>query len=202
MTTATQSNKPFRLALTGGIGSGKSTALTMFGVHGAAVLDSDQVVHRLLQRCDVRERVAAGLGIETVAAGEAGRRRLADVVFSDPAQLDRLQQVIFPLVRAELEAWLATPGTQGAPLAVVELPMLFEAQLTDLFDQVVLITAAAAIREARHAVRVTRADFERRSARQLPEAEKRVLADIVFDNDGSPEELDLFVAGLVQRLTA
>lgn len=202
MTTEAQPHRPVRLALTGGIGSGKSTALTVFSVRGAAVLDSDQVVHQLLQRREVRERVAAALGIETIVAGEEGRRRLADIVFSDPAQLDRLQRVIFPLVRAELESWLASPGTQGAPLAVVELPMLFEAQLTDLFDHVVLITAVAATREARHAVRVTRADFERRSARQLPEAQKRDRADIVFDNDGSPEALDLFVADLVARLTA
>ncbi|MHB0866551.1 MAG: dephospho-CoA kinase [Thermoleophilia bacterium] len=202
MTTEAQSHKPVRLALTGGIGSGKSTALTMFSVRGAAVLDSDRVVHQLLDRREVRERVAAALGVETIAAGEEGRRRLADIVFSDPAQLDRLQRVIFPLVRAELESWLASPGTQGASLAVVELPMLFEAQLTGLFDHVVLITAVAATREARHAVRVTRADFERRTARQLPEAQKRDRADVVFDNDGSPEELDLFVAGLVARLTA
>lgn len=202
MTADKHPHKPVRLALTGGIGSGKSTALTMFTVHGAAVLDSDHVAHQLLQRRDVRDRVAASLGIGPVTAGEEGRRRLADIVFADAAQLDRLQQVIFPLVRAELESWLASAGVRRAPLAVVELPMLFEAQLTDLFDHVVLITAAAPTREARHAVRITRADFERRSARQLPESEKRARADVIFDNDGSPEELDVFVADLVTRLTA
>jgi len=192
---------PPRIALTGGIGSGKSTALTLFAVRKAAVLNSDHIVHRLLQRRDVRERVAEKLGLEHVASGEAGRQHLADVVFADEELLDRLQDFIFPLVRAETEEWFNTEEVRNAPLAVVELPMLFEAEMEKMFDYVILITAPVDLRRTRHAGHVSKADFERRAAHQLPEEEKRSRADFVYENTGSPEELDDFVAQTIDRVT-
>lgn len=189
-----------RLALTGGIGSGKSTALTMFAARKAAVLNSDHVVHKLLQRRDVRDSISGRLGIGRISAGEEGRQMLAEIVFADEKKLDQLEEVIFPLVREVIKSWMATDMVRTAPLVVVELPMLFEAEMTDLFDYVVLITAPAEIRQVRHAGKIPRADFERRAARQLPEEEKRARADFVYDNSGSPEELDEFVAATVEAV--
>lgn len=200
MTTTTSKRRPVRIALTGGIGSGKSTALTMFSARGAAVLNSDHVVHKLLQRRDVRDLISGRLGIGQISAGEEGRRMLAEIVFTDEAKLDRLQEIIFPLVREVTESWMNTDMVRTAPLAVVELPMLFEAEMTDIFDYVVLITAPAEIRRARHAGKIAGADFERRVARQLPEGEKRARSDFVFENLGSPEQLDEFVAATVNEV--
>lgn len=196
-----QKNLPIRVALTGGIGSGKTTALAMFCARGAAVLNSDQIVHRLLQRRDIREQIAAHLNIPMFAAGEEGRRQLADVVFSDNAKLDNLQQIMFPLVKREVEAWFESQEAKDAQLAVVELPMLFEARMESLFDQVALVTAPASERRARQSGRVAQGEFRRRSAQQIPEEEKRARADIVYENTGSPEELDEFVAATVTALT-
>jgi len=202
MHTETNKHIPIRIALTGGIGSGKSTALLMFAARGAAVLDSDRVVHDLLDRSEVRARVEAGLGIGPLPFGDEGRRRLAEIVFAEDEQLKRLEEIIFPLVAEEIDHWLATSEeVASAPLAVVELPMLFEAHMETGFDRVVLVTAPEEIRQSRHAGRVGLADFERRASRQLPEAEKRARSNFVFDNTGSPEELDEFIATTVAAIT-
>lgn len=184
---------PVRVALTGGIGSGKSTALTMFTARGAAVIDTDKVVHDLLERDDLRHRVAHELCIDDLPPGEESRGRLAEIVFRDDERLEKLEQILFPLVREEIEAWMKRGAAARAALAVVEVPMLFEAGMEDMFDYVVLVTAPDEVRRLRHEGRVGRADFERRASRQLPEAEKRKRSDFVFDNTGPPDALDDFV---------
>lgn len=200
MTDEFKKNRQILIALTGGIGSGKSTALLMFAARGAAVLDSDKVVHRLIDRADVRERIGENLGIGTLPPGEEGRQRIAQVVFADDSQLRRLEEIIFPLVTSEIEKWLVTDEVAAAPLAVIELPMLFEADMAERFDKLVLVTAPAELRKKRHEGRVSLADFERRAARQLPEEKKHARSDYVFENTGSPEELDVFIADVISRI--
>ena len=201
-TTDTSRKGPIRLALTGGIGSGKSTALIMFHARGAAVLSSDAVVHGLLDDPRVREQVAGSLGIAPFPSGEEGRRVLAEIVFNDQTMLDRLEAVIFPLVAEAVRTWMVAPETATAALAVVELPMLFEAGMESDFDKVALITAPEDIRKQRHEGRVGLSDFEQRSSRQLAEEQKRERSDFVYDNVASPEELDEFVAATVAALTS
>lgn len=198
---ASQQHAPIRVALTGGIGSGKTTALAMFAARGAAVLNSDHIVHRLLQRRDIREQIASRLHIPLFPAGHEGRGQLADVVFTDSNQLENLQQIMFPLVKKEVEAWFATPEVQAAPLCVVELPMLFEAGMESMFDRIILITAPASERRHRQSGRVGQGEFRRRSAQQMPEEEKRERSHLVYENTGSPVELDEFVAATVMELT-
>lgn len=193
-------SRPVRVALTGGIGSGKSTALLMFAARGAAVRDSDEIVHGLIDRDDVRARIGDSLGIDQLPPGEEGRSRIAQAVFADDAELVRLEEIIFPLVAREIDSWLANEEVSAVPMAVIELPMLFEAGMAELFDQVVLVTAPAELRKSRHEGRVGLADFERRAARQLPEDEKRARSDYVYENTGSPEELDEFIAGVIEKI--
>lgn len=188
------------VAVTGGIGAGKSAALATFGELGAAILDCDQVVHRLLQRDDVREAVAAALGLEPIPAGDDGRRRLADLVFKDESRLERLEVILHPLVRREIEDWRRLDTTTGAPLAVVEIQLLFEAGMEDMFDAVVLVTAPVDVRRARVESRNSAADFERRSARQMPDRKKGSRCQYSFENDGDPEELVNFVHGVYNEL--
>lgn len=200
MSTDSHTSKPVRVALTGGIGSGKSTALLMFAARGAAVLNSDRVVHDLLERPEVRARVAQGLGMDAIPPGAEGRRLIGEVVFARDEQLKRLEQILFPLVREAIDSWLATDEVRSAPMAVVELPMLFEAGMGADFDRIVLVTAPEEVRMTRHEGRVGLADFERRASRQLPESWKRSRSDYVYDNIRSPEELDEFVAATVAAI--
>lgn len=189
-----------RVALTGGIGSGKSTALLMFGARGAAVLSSDKVVHTLLQREDVRQRISESLNLGRVDSGETGRLALADVVFADEEKLHKLEAILFPLVRGEISNWMESSYVASMPLAVVEIPMVFEAAMEDLFDKIVLVTAPSEVRGARHAGLVGKADFERRASQQLSEEEKEMRSDFVYQNTGSPDELDEFVERTVASL--
>ena len=188
---------PVRIAVTGGIGSGKSTALRMFATRGAAVLDADEVVHELLRQPALREEIASALGIPPFEAGEAGRSRLAEVVFTGGPHLERLQDIIFPLVRKYVADWFSGEQVRTAGLAVVEVPMLHEAGMEGLFDRIVLITAPREIRKTRQAGKISGHEFERRSARQLSEEDKRGRSHLVYENTGSEQQLDDFVASVI-----
>lgn len=202
MTGQDTKTKTILVALTGGIGSGKTTALHMFAARGAAVLDADKVVHEILGRPEVGREVAACLGIEDLKPGYEGRQQIANVVFADQEKLFGLEETIFPLVRREIERWKSSDEARGHPLAIVEAPMVFEAAMEDLFDAIVLVTAPEEVRGDRHARIVGQADFERRSRRQLPEEEKEKRSDFVYSNTGSPDELDEFVCETIAALLA
>ena len=190
-----------KVALTGSISSGKSTAMSMFAVRGAAVLGTDVVVHELLEDEEVRLRVTTELGLEKIASGEAGRRELAAVVFSDETKLQRLQQLLFPLVQQKVDAWFRLQAQENTKLAVVEVPMLLEAGMEPMFDHVILITAPEAVRRDRRGRRLDTEDFERRDARQTPDAEKKRFCHLVYENTGSLKDLEAFVDGAIELVS-
>lgn len=180
--------RPLAVAITGGIAAGKSETLAAFARHGAATLSTDDVVHDLLAHDeDVRAEVRARWG--EAAAGD--RARIGEIVFRDPAELGWLEQLLHPRVRSAVEAWLASVD---APLAAVEIPLLYETGGEERFDAVVVVTAPAAVRAAR------RGDVTAREARLLPDEEKARRADFAFVNDGSLEDLDAFVRSVVEAL--
>lgn len=182
--------RPLAVAITGGIAAGKSEALAAFARHGAATLSADAVVHELLARDeDVRERIRGRWGDDAVD----DRARIGEIVFRDPVQLEWLEGLLHPKTRAVSDAWLATVDE---PLAVIEVPLLYETGSESRFDAVVAITAPPEVRSER------RADFADREARLIPDEEKLRRADFAFVNDGSLEELDDFVAGVVEALSS
>jgi dephospho-CoA kinase len=183
------------LGLTGGIAAGKSTALGAFARAGCPVLSSDAVVHELYRRPAIRDAVVERFGREVLDAdGEVDRAALGAVAFGDPGLLAFLERLLHPLVALESERFRQQAEEAGARVAVQEIPLLFERGGADRYDRTVLITAPDEVRRARDPRAVTR------QAHQLPEDEKRALADEVFVNDGSLEELDAWVADLVRRL--
>jgi len=182
--------RPVTVALTGGIAAGKSEALAAFARHGAATASSDEFVHTLLVQDDgVRDAIGERWGESAVG----DRKRIGEIVFNDPAELDWLEQLLHPRTRALGDAWLATVDR---PLAVVEIPLLFETGGEARFDKVVVITAPRELREQR------RGAFADREARLIPEEEKLQRADFSYVNDGSLAELDAFVAGVVESLSS
>jgi dephospho-CoA kinase len=180
--------RPKRVAITGGIGAGKSEALRAFARHGAAVVSSDEIVHDLYEDDDeVRAELTAHFGTTDRAA-------IGRIVFADRAELDWLERLLHPRVRERSEQWFAE---QDAPLAVAEIPLLYETGGEVRFEAVVVITAPRDLRESRALVAVAA-----RSDRLIPEDEKVRRADYVYVNDGSLEELDAWVARVVAELTA
>jgi dephospho-CoA kinase len=190
---------PLAVAITGGIGAGKSEALTAFARHGAATVSSDEIVHHLLRTPEVREAVVGQVGIGVIAPdGEIDRGALASVVFNDPESLRWLEELLHPLVAAEYLQWREDLGRLPNPpqVAVTEVPLLFEAGGESRFDKVVVITAPKKLRQARSTVAT-----DERESRLMPDVDKVLRADYSYRNLGSLEELDAFVASVMSDLT-
>ena len=191
------------IGLTGGIGSGKSEALAACRRAGAAVLSSDQVVHDLLQTDEVKEILSARWGQAVLADGDIDRAAVAQIVFNEPDELQWLERNLFPLVGAEMAAWRAELEATKAPpsVAVVEVPLLFEAGAEKAFDTTIAVVTDEQLRAQRAAARDHQA-IDERVARQLSQEEKARRADHVIRNDGSLEDLEREVRRLLDRLVA
>jgi dephospho-CoA kinase len=189
------------VAVTGGIGAGKSEALRAFARHGAAVISSDEIVHDLLRsdkdvRAAVRERFGKGV---FGPQGHVDRGRIAEIVFADPEQLDWLERLLHPRVVAAYLRWRDDLASRPDPPAVcvTEVPLLYEVGGDTRFDAVVVISAAPEVRVSRQ-VR----PMQDRERRLIPDEEKLARADFAYVNDGTLEELDRFVSGVVEKLSA
>jgi dephospho-CoA kinase len=193
--------RPLAVAITGGIGAGKSEALASFGRQGAATVSSDEIVHRLLRDDEgVRKALLDRFGERILdGAGGLDRAAIAEIVFPDPEALQWLEQLLHPLVTREYLDWREQLGRLEHPPAVcvTEVPLLYEVGSQDRFDAVVLITAPAEVRAARSQV-----PAELREPRLLPDEEKAKRADYVYVNDGSLDELDAFVASIMDDLAS
>lgn len=193
-------SRPIAVAITGGIGAGKSTALAAFRRHGAATVSSDEIVHHLLAHDpEVKRALVERLGEEVLGPdGVPDRERIALRVFKDPEALDFLEKLLHPLVSREYLAWREQLAALPNPprVCVTEVPLLYEVGADARFDKVVVVTAPAKLREARMGGRK-----DDREARLLPDREKAKRADFVYVNTGTPEQLDAWVAGVMAELT-
>ena len=202
--TAPRTSIPL-LGLTGGIGSGKSTALAYLHELGAAVISSDDVVHGLYSIAEVVDRIRAHFGAEVVdGAGGVSRPALAGIVFADEAELRWLEGFLHPYVRRSVDDWIiAQHKVRPRPaLLVVEVPLLFETGFADRFDLIMLITAPDEVRRQRLTAKLTETEFSRRLAQQMPEDEKIARSHFVFANTGTRKELRDFLGQAVASILA
>jgi len=191
---------PIAVDITGGIGAGKSEALAAFARRGAATVSSDEIVHELLRREEVRQAVVERLGNGVVGPdGHLDRGAVATVVFNDDDALGWLEALLHPLVSAEYLVWRDQLAALPDPprVCVTEVPLLYEAGSQSYFDRVVVVTAPEQLRGAR-----TDAAGEGRERRLLPDEEKVGRADYAYTNSGSLAELESFVASVLDDLTA
>jgi dephospho-CoA kinase len=192
--------RPLAVAVTGGIGAGKSTALESFRRHGAATVSSDEIVHHLLATdSDVRAALVERLGEEILGEdGVPDRERIAFRVFKDREALDFLEKLLHPLVSREYMAWREQLAKLPNPpqVCVTEVPLLYEVGAETRFDKVVVITAPTKLREARRG-----GWADDREARLVPDGEKAKRADFTYVNTGTPDELDAWVAEVMATLT-
>ncbi|MBC7164178.1 MAG: dephospho-CoA kinase [Roseovarius sp.] len=172
----------FRLGLTGSIGMGKSTTAQLFVEEGCALWDADAAVHRLYSRGGAAVAPMARAFPAAVEAGEVSRARLKEIIARDPSALNRIEQIVHPLVAQDRAEFLAS---QTADVTVLDIPLLFESGDTAGFDAVAVASAPAEVQRARVLARgtMTEAEFENILARQIPDAEKRARADYVIETD-------------------
>ena len=192
------SRRPVAVAITGGIGAGKSEALAAFRRHGAATVSSDEIVHELLRRDDVKQVIVERLGLGVVRPdGELDRSAIGSVVFDDPEALAWLEALLHPLVSAEYLRWREQLAELPNPprVSVTEVPLLYETGSQSNFDKVVVVTAPRQLRGARSRVAV-----DEREQRLFPDSDKVARADYVYRNVGTIEELDEFVSSVMQDL--
>jgi dephospho-CoA kinase len=187
------------IGLTGGIGAGKSEALAALGRLGAETLSTDRVAHELLDDAGVRDTLIARWGDDVAPDGVVDRARVASIVFERPTELAWLESELHPRVGEKVAEWRASLDP-SAGVAVVEVPLLFEAGMEGVFDAVVCVVADDAVREKRLTER-GQPGLEGRSERQLDQDEKAARADQVVVNDGSLEDLERELAAVLERLT-
>ncbi|PBC22037.1 MULTISPECIES: dephospho-CoA kinase [unclassified Mesorhizobium] len=189
------------LGLTGSIGMGKSTTAKMFAEAGVPVHDSDEAVHRLYSGAAAPLIEAAFPG--TVVDGVVDRVKLGARVLGDAAALKRLESIIHPLVRADADAFLATHRNAGESIAVLDIPLLFETGGRGRVDKVVVVTAPAEVQRQRVLARpgMTEEKLAAILAKQVPDEEKRRLADFVIDTGQGLDAARAAVAGIIAELS-
>src|ERR1700753_2575046 len=169
------------LGLTGSIGMGKSTTAKLFTEAGVPVYDADATVH-LLYEGEAAPAIEAAFPGTTVD-GKVDRTRLSPLVVHDAAAMKRLEQIVHPMLRAYHQKFLDDAEQSGAPVAVVDVPLLFETGGEKRVDAVVVVSTSPAAQRERILARdnMTAEKLDAILARQLPDAEKRKRADFIVD---------------------
>jgi dephospho-CoA kinase len=191
---------PFRLGLTGSIGMGKSTTAGLFRELGVPVHDADAAVHEIYGAEGVAPVEAAFPGV--TVDGRIDRARLGARVLDDEPAMKRLEAIVHPLVRAREAAFLERARREGARIAVLDIPLLYETGAEGRVDAVVVVSAPESVQRERVLARpgMTEAKFAAILSRQMPDSEKRRRADHVIDTGrGIPAARDQ-VAALLKRL--
>lgn len=192
------------LGLAGGIGSGKSTVARLMGTLGGYVIDADAIAREALQRPEVRRELVEWWGAEVLdAEGRVDRKRLADRVFHDPPQRQRLEGLIHPLVQRErVERVAAARADPSVRFIVLDVPLLFEVGLDKECDRIVFVNADRQTRLER--VRRTRGwderELERREKNQWPMDRKRAASHDIIVNNGDEAQCLEQVRSILKRI--
>jgi len=193
--------------LSGGIASGKTTVAQLFGELGAELIDADAIARDVVEPgCVGLERIAACFGQEMLTAqGRLDRVRLGAIVFSDPARMQQLNELLHPLIADELRTrreCLRRSGFGG--VVIVDVPLLFECRWQALFDRTIVVYCDPEMQRLRLMRRsgLTRAQADARIAAQMPLQEKKAAADFVIDNQDTPQNLRPAVADVYGQLLA
>jgi dephospho-CoA kinase len=169
------------LGLTGSIGMGKSTTAKLFAEAGVPVYDADATVHKIYEGEAAPAIEAAFPG--TTVDGKVDRERLSAKVVHNPVAMKQLEQIVHPMLRAYHQAFLDEAEQSGAPVAVVDVPLLFETGGEKRVDAVVVVSTSPEVQRERILERnnMTSEKLDAILSRQLPDAEKRKRADFVVD---------------------
>ena len=187
------------IALTGGIGSGKSLAGEFFQELGAVVIDSDQLARDVIERgTEGFDEVLSRFGDEVLYDGEINRSKLAEIVFNNENARRDLEEIIHPKVRELATKIAARVPSDG--VVINQIPLLFETKGANRFDFVITISANLEVRKARLAERGLKSyEIERRISAQATDDERESIANCVIRNEGSIDDLERAVQGVWER---
>lgn len=195
-----------KVAVTGGLSSGKSTVCRLFKQLGAFVVSADDIVHHLLSpETTLGQQVINLLGNEVVTNGKFDRKAIADRVFqNDQSLLHKLETLLHPAVDTEMKKqYTELLKNRNAPLYVAEIPLLFEAGYKeDWFDAIITVDAPEEMRRARfQSLGGSQEEYQRRMSRQLSPQIKALRSHYTIQNDGDLKQLQSHVSHLFHVLT-
>ncbi len=181
--------KKLKIAITGSIGSGKSTFADFIREEGYPVIKADDISKEILAYDPgVKERVIQTFGKESFSGNEINKKYLAEKVFSNPQNVIIINSILHPLVIQKIGEMMAGELTKNEKV-FVEAALIYEADMEKLFDYVVLVTAYKELRYKRKADTMAREDFDKRDSNQIPDQEKKKRADFIFENNSSKTAL-------------
>lgn len=188
------------IGLTGSIGMGKTTTAQMFEKHGVPTIDADEIVHDLYKNEAVALIEDAFPG--TTDANGVDRIKLSQAVIGKPENFAKLEAIIHPLVRQKQDEFVSFHRAQGADLVLLDIPLLFETNAQSRVDIIVVVTCDADIQKQRVLARKNMSEekFAAILEKQLPDAEKRKLADHIVDTSESFEKTEAQVVALLDAL--
>ena len=188
------------IGLTGSIGMGKTTTAEMFKKHGVPTIDADQIVHKLYENEAVALIEEAFPG--TTDGKTVDRKKLSTFVIGQPDSFKKLEAIIHPLVRQKQDEFIKSHREQGADMVLLDIPLLFETGAQSRVDIVVVVTCDPEIQKKRVLARenMNIDKFNAILKKQLPDAEKRKLADHIVDTSVSFEETEAQVIALLSNL--
>jgi dephospho-CoA kinase len=188
------------IGLTGSIGMGKSTTLQMFAEQGVPVYDADAAVHAVYSSTAVPLVEAAFPG--TTADGKVDRQKLSQRVLGNPEALKKLEQIVHPLLGAHRQKFLEDAEKGGAPIVLMDVPLLFETGGEKRMDAVIVVSAPAELQRQRVLARenMTADKLDAILARQMPDAEKRKRADFVVDTSRGLEPVRADVKDILAKV--
>jgi dephospho-CoA kinase len=196
--------KKIMVAITGNIGSGKSTFAKFISELGYPVISADDISKDILAGdSEVKSEVINNFGKQSFQGDKINKKFLADVIFSDPKKLKKINSILHPRVRKRIDS-LSKEYFEKNNIVFVEAALIFESKIEKLYDYVVLITASKDIRMERVTVakKLSEADFDMRDSNQINEESKKKKADFIFSNNGSIDELKQKAFLLVKILKA
>ena len=190
--------------LTGSIAMGKSETAKIFASRGIPVFDSDAAVHALYQNGGGAVTAVESIAPAAVVKGSVDRQKLAAMVQSNPALLAKIENMVHPLVRELRRLFLASAKAQGADVAVLDIPLLFETGREKDVDVVIVVSANEQLQRERALKRpdMTPEKLDFILSRQLPDPQKRTRADYVIDTSVSFDETAHAVEQVIAELRA
>ncbi len=192
-----------KIAITGGLSCGKSTVCRIFESLGAYSVSADEIVHQLLSpTTSLGQQVVQLLGTEIVENQKINRKKIAEIVFSNPQKLQALENILHPTALYEIKQRFYEAGSKNYPLLVAEIPLLFETESQKFFDCVVVVVAKEEFSKKRFQENTTYdlLEYDKRVQRQWHPDKKAAHADYVIENNGSIDDLKVQVRSLFNIL--
>ncbi len=182
--------KKLKIAITGSIGSGKSAFAGFIREKGFTVLNADEISKQILAgNEEVKREVIQEFGADSFNGDEINKKYLSEKVFNDPENVMIINSILHPPVIARVNE-LMKRELEKSDKVFTEAALIYEAEMEEMFDYIVLITASKEERYNRKAALMIREDFDNRDYNQIPDEEKKKCADFIFENDGSLNDLN------------